>query len=111
MFEANLQGAVHIISGSVPLNREHLPGLEKLISQLVAKGQPKLVLQLQGIALIDSAGLELLVDTQRRCAQRGGCLQLAMPNHLCRDILVATGLVNQFVLFDTLNAAVGSFAQ
>jgi anti-anti-sigma factor len=68
-------------------------------------------MHLGGVQLIDSAGLELLLDVRDRCLRSGGALQLAAPNPLCRDILQATGLASQFAIFDTVTAAVGSFAQ
>ena len=66
---------------------------------------------LQGVPLLDSQGLELLLDVQDRCGQRGGSLHLAAPAILCRDILVVTGVVEHFAVFDDVLSAVGSFAQ
>jgi len=68
-------------------------------------------MNLQGVPLLDSAGLELLVETHIRCGTRGGGLQLAATNSLCREILTATGLASRFALFDSVTAAVGSYAQ
>lgn len=110
MFTLTKQGAVSVISGDAPLNAEHLPGVAKLIEQCLS-GQPRIVLHLQHVPLIDSAGLELLSETRTRCAQRGGTMELAAPNALCRDILTATRLTERFAIFDDLLAAVGSFAQ
>ena len=45
-------------------------------------GQPHVVLDLQGVAVIDSAGLELLLDAQEKCQRMGGALKLANPGAL-----------------------------
>lgn len=111
MFQASKQGAVQVVSGDAPLNSEHLPIAQDAFEKCFGKGQPRIVLNLEGIPLIDSAGLELLLDIRDRCLQSGGAMQLAAPGALCRDILQVTGLANQFAIFDDLNSAVGSFSQ
>ena len=111
MFELARQGAVDVISGDLPLNSEHVADAAAVFEKCLDKGQPKLVLQMQNVPLIDSAGLELLLDVRRRCLQRGGALQLASPTPLCLDILRATDLASQFAIFDDLVSAVGSYSQ
>lgn len=111
MFQASKQGAVYVVSGTLSLNAENLALAREAFEECIGKGQPRLVMHLEGIPLIDSVGLELLLDVRDRCLQRGGALQLAAPNPLCRDILRATDLVSQFAIFDDVNSAVGSFSQ
>lgn len=111
MFNVSLQGAVHVLSGNVPLNSENIALAREACIQCFGKGQPHLVLQLSAIPLIDSEGLELLLDLRDRCLKSGGAVHLSAPNILCRDILQATGLADEFAIFDDQNAAVGSFAQ
>jgi len=111
MFKLQKQGAVKVISGDQPLNAESALSLKRVADDALSQGQPRLVLDLQGIALFDSVGLEALLDLRDRCATRGGALQLAAPSRLCRDILAATGILQQFAIFDDTLSAVGSFAQ
>ena len=85
----------------------------KLLSRSVrccTRGQPRVVLDLQHVPLIDSAGLEALLDSRDECVRRAGTMHLATPNRLCRDILRVTGLDHQFSIFDDVISAVGSFA-
>jgi anti-sigma B factor antagonist len=111
MFERTRQGAVDVITGDEPLNHESADRVSRLIEECIGKGQPRIVLDLGKVALIDSAGLELLLDARERCAARGGLLQLAAPNALCRDVLQVTGLSSGFETFDNVLIAVGSFAR
>lgn len=111
MFAAAKQGAVFVVSGDVPLNIDSAGNAQRVFDECIAKGQPRLVFHMQGVPLMDSAGLELLLDVRDACIRRGGALQLAAPNGLCRDILRAAGLDQQFAVFDDALAAVGSFAQ
>ena len=48
-----------------------------MLEARLERGQPLIVLDLQGVALIDSAGLELLLDVQEKCQRMGGALKLA----------------------------------
>lgn len=111
MFMINKHGAVHVLSGSLPLSGEHLSSLIPLVDQCFGKGQPQIVVHLASIPLIDGSGLEFLLDMRDRALRSGGLVQLAEPKALCRDILQATGVAAEFALFDQLSAAIGSFAQ
>jgi anti-anti-sigma factor len=111
MFELHKQGAVKVIVGHQPLNLESAPTAIRLCDEALSQGQPRLVFDMQGVPLIDSAGLELLLDVRDRCAQRGGAMHLAGPTALCRDILSATRVAGDFAIFDDVLSAVGSFAQ
>jgi len=111
MFQMSKQGAVDVISGDDPLISEHLDEVAKLIDACQAQGQPRVVFDLKHVPLIDSAGLELLLDARDQCVQRGGLLQLAAPSQLCRDILSVTDADSQFMLFEDVISAVGSFAR
>jgi anti-sigma B factor antagonist len=111
MFEITKRGAVHVISGESPLNAESGAQLEELFSTCLESGQPRLVFDMQSVPLLNSEGLELLLDLRDRCLKRSGGLQLANPNPLCREILGATGVAAQIAIFDDLSAAVGSYSR
>jgi anti-anti-sigma factor len=111
MFELHKQGAVKVVVGHQPLNADTVADAGRVCDEALSQGQPRLVFDMQGVPLIDSAGLELLLDVRDRCAQRGGAMHLAGPTVLCRDILSATRVAGEFALFDDVLSAVGSFAQ
>ena len=111
MFRLHKQGTVKVISGTEPLNLETVKQATQVCSEAANDGQPRLVFDLRAVPLIDSAGLELLLDTRDRCRAARGALHLAAPNALCLDILTATRTIDQFGIFDTTLSAVGSFAQ
>ncbi len=111
MFTRTKQGAVDVISGADPLNLDHVEDVRAVIEECLSSGQPRIVLDLREVPLLDSAGLEFLLEFRDRCSERGGQLQLAAVNPLCRDILEVTGLNSEFELFSDALAAAGSFAQ
>jgi anti-anti-sigma factor len=111
MFQLKCQGAVDVISGGDRISGEHVAELAKVLESRLEKRQPHIVLDLQGIALVDSAGLELLLDVQERCQRLGGALKLAGLGALCREVLKATGVGTRFEIFRDSGGAVRSFVQ
>jgi len=111
MFEHKCQGAVDVITGGDRISGEHVAELNALLETRVERGQPQIVLDLQSIALIDSAGLELLLDFQEKCQRMGGALKLANAGVLCREVLKATGVGSRFEMFRDSGGAVRSFVQ
>jgi anti-anti-sigma factor len=111
MFEHKCQGAVDVITGGDRISGEHVAQLNALLETRVEGGQPRIVLDLQSIALIDSAGLELLLDFQEKCQRMGGALKLANAGVLCREVLKATGVGARFEMFRDSGGAVRSFVQ
>ena len=111
MFERSRQGAVDVVRGSDPLNADHVEKVLRLLSACSTHGQPRVVLDLEQVPLIDSAGLEMLLDVQEDYQRRGGALKLACRNPLCREILTVTGVGKQFEIYSDVASAVGSFSQ
>src|SRR5687768_11109891 len=111
MIEQKCQGAVDVISGGERFSGEYVAELAKVMEARLERGQPLIVLDFQGVALIDSAGLELLLDVQEKCQRMGGALKLAGLNALCREVLKATGVGARFEIFRDSRGAVRSFVQ
>jgi stage II sporulation protein AA (anti-sigma F factor antagonist) len=111
MFERARNGSIDVISGDAPLNTEHAPEALRVITDCLKSGQARLVFDLRNVPLIDSAGLELLLDARDRCLLQGGGLQLAAATPLCRDVLRATGVGQEIGLCDDVVQALGSFSQ
>ncbi len=108
MFERTTQGAVDVIAGDEPLNAELVQEVGALLAECLHDGQPRVVLDLEHVLLIDSAGLELLLDFKEEYEQAGGSLKLAAPNALCEEILAVTGLDDSFEVFPEALHATGS---
>jgi len=111
MFERTRQGAVDLIKGDEPIATQTLDDLIKLLDRCISQRQPRIVIDMASIPLMDSRGLELLVDCQRQSIARGGSIKLAAPTPLCRDILKATNVIAMFDVFENILEAAGSFAR
>jgi anti-anti-sigma factor len=111
MFERITHGAVDLIRGDEPINAEHVPELGKLLQECAGRGQPFVVLDLEKVPLVDSAGLELLLDYREGFQQLGGALKLSAANPLCEEILSITGVGGGFEIFRESLSALGSFVR
>lgn len=111
MFERQTQGTVDVIRGSDAVISENLERLADLLEECLDTGQPRAVLDMREASLIDSAGLELLLDVQENFQRRGGALKVAAPNPLCQEILSLCGVAEHVEIYADTKTAVGSFAR
>ncbi|MEW6321594.1 MAG: STAS domain-containing protein [Acidobacteriota bacterium] len=84
--------------------------LKDKINSLLANGRKKLVLNLEGVPYIDSAGLGEIVRTYTTVSRQGGSLKLLNLTKRIEDLLSITKLLTVFETFDTEAEAVNSFS-
>ncbi len=84
--------------------------LKDKINSLIQQGRRKLVLNLEAVPYIDSAGLGELVRTYTTVSRQGGSLKLLNLTKRIQDLLAITKLLTVFETFDTENEAVSSFS-
>ncbi len=109
MFEQNRQGAIDVIGGGDRISGDQVAELAAVLDGCVKRGQPRVVLDMHGVALVDSAGLELLLDAQEEYQRMGGAMKLANPGALCSEVLKVTGVGARFEVFGDTGSAVRSF--
>ena len=83
--------------------------LKDRINTLVAEGHKKLVLNLEGVPYIDSAGLGEIVRTYTTVSRQGGNLKLVNLTKRITDLLSITKLLTVFETFDSEPEAISSF--
>jgi anti-anti-sigma factor len=104
------QGAVSVMRPQGPLTEAQCAGFLDAASKLGA-GRPMVVVDLHETPLLDSAGLEALVELRERLEARGGAVKLAGVNALCSDILRVTGVGQKFEQYPHVKSAVARFAE
>ena len=72
------------------------PTVKAGLHELIAKGNNRLVVNLEKMEFVDSAGLGVLVSCLRRAAAEGGDLRLAEVPAFCRSIFELTRLTRVF---------------
>ena len=84
--------------------------LKDKINSLLGSGKKKLVLNLEGVPYIDSAGLGEIVRTFTTVSRQGGSLKLLNLTKRIEDLLAITKLLTVFETFDTEAEAIKSFS-
>lgn len=84
--------------------------LKDKINSLLLQGQRKLLLNLEGIPYMDSAGLGEIVRTFTTVSRQGGSLKLLNLTKRIQDLLAITKLLTVFETFESESEAVRSFS-
>ena len=84
--------------------------LKDKINSLASQGHKKLILNLEAVPYIDSAGLGEIVRTYTSISRQGGKLKLLNVSKRIYDLLVITKLVTIFDSYEDEAEAVRSFA-
>ena len=83
--------------------------LKDKINSLLSQGRKKLLLNLEGVPYIDSAGLGEVVRTYTTVSRQGGSLKLLNLTKRIEDLLSITKLLTVFDTFDTEAEAIKSY--
>ena len=84
--------------------------LKDKINSLLAAGKKKLLLNLESVPYIDSAGLGEVVRTYTTVSRQGGSLKLLNLTKRIEDLLSITKLLTVFDTYDSEADAVKSFS-
>ncbi len=98
------------LDGRIVLGEESQALREKLKS-LIAEGKKKIILNMDNIKYIDSAGLGILVAAHICAKVQGASLILSNLGTKFQEILQITKLVTVFQVFTTEAAAVANFSK
>ena len=83
--------------------------LKDKINSLLASGKKKLLLNLEGVPYIDSAGLGEVVRTYTTVSRQGGSLKLLNLTKRIEDLLSITKLLTVFDTYDNEAEAIKSY--
>ena len=97
------------LAGRIVLGEES-NAMREQIKSLLAGGQKKIVLNLDHVTYIDSAGLGALVAAHHSARSQGAALKLAHLGSRFQEILQVTKLLTVFEVHDSEAAAVRSFS-
>ncbi|HYV85918.1 MAG TPA: STAS domain-containing protein [Patescibacteria group bacterium] len=103
-------GKVRVIElkGRITLGAGDLE-LRKAVQTQLDAGNTAVVLGMQGVEYIDSAGLGELVACKKRASAKGGNVKLVMPSESVYKVLSIVSLHLVFEIFDNEAKAVASF--
>ena len=86
------------------------PKLQDALTAITDVGRFKIVIDLAGTNFISSAGLRVLVNSQKNCKRynRGEVVLSAVPSNIYAA-LDLVGFIPLFKIYDNITSAVGSF--
>jgi len=96
----DLKGKITLGEGDVLLRDK--------VNSLLSQGRRKLLLNLEGVPYIDSAGLGEIVRTYTTASRQGGSLKLLNLTKRIQDLLSITKLLTVFDTFDSESEALRS---
>jgi anti-anti-sigma factor len=98
-----------VVSPQGTLDSHTVPELRTCIDQLIDGGTTRVVLDLQEVPFLDSAGLAVLVATQRRAREAGGGVVLTWPrDEAVQRILRLTRFDRVFQISPTVDEAIAN---
>jgi anti-sigma B factor antagonist len=105
------QGAVDVVKPRTAIDAANAPALKQAVLRSTGSGRPMVVIDMHDVPLVDSAGMETLLDLRDHLESRGGAVKLAGTNPLCSDVLRVTGVGEKLEQYAQVRSAVGSFAE
>jgi len=111
MTDREVDGAfVLALDGRIVLGDES-QALRVKLKSLIAEGKKKIVLNVDNIRYIDSAGLGILVAAHVSAKTQGASLKLSNLGSRFREVLQITKLLTVFDVYNTEAAAIASFSK
>jgi anti-anti-sigma factor len=81
------------------------PALRERLNHVLYRGTDLLILDLSQVPSCDTAGLAVLIGTQRRARLVGITMRLVAPSLPVTEVLDSTGLTRSFTIFPDLPGA------
>lgn len=85
---------------------ENCDDLRKKLENKIQAGHTEIILDFNKVNHIDSTGLELMIEMHDTLMKQGGALKIVSINEVCRDILLATRIINILYLYKDINEAI-----
>jgi anti-sigma B factor antagonist len=102
------QVSVVDLSGKITIGEGDVVLRDKVV-ELLDGGHSKILLSLEKVSYMDSAGIGELVACFKKAREKGGTVKLLKPSGKVEDLLQLTKLWEVFEIFDEEAKAVASF--
>jgi len=102
--------SVVALEGRIVLGEES-NALREKVKGLLAGGKKNIVLNMDNVTYIDSAGLGTLVASHHSAKSQGAALKLSNLGSKFQEVLQVTKLLTVFDVYDSETAAIRSFSK
>ncbi len=100
---------VTVVAPTGRLDVAGAPTLKDAISEALKTGQPRVVIDMEGVSFVDSTGLGSVIAALKQIRSSQGDLRLAAPNQQFRVVLELTTLDRVFPYYSTVEEALTGF--
>jgi anti-sigma B factor antagonist len=83
--------------------------LRQIAAELIGGGHSRLLISLEKVGFMDSAGLGELVACFKKAAEKGGAVKLLRPSGKVADLLSLTKITDIFEIYQDEGDAIASF--
>lgn len=104
--QATLDATVIVLSGEIDVYTA--PKLREKLISLIEGGMYRLILDLEGVEFLDSAGLGVLIGGLKRVRAHGGSIDIVCTESRILRIFEITRLNNVFEIYDTADDALAA---
>ena len=95
-----------ILTPESSITYEKCQVIEKVINDAIQENKTDIILDCKHVELMDSAALELLIQTHNELKDRGGTLKIIGLNNVCHDILMVTRVINELFVYKDIQEAI-----
>jgi anti-anti-sigma factor len=104
-----VDNGVTVVAPTGRLDVAGAPTLKDAITEALKNGEPRVVLDLEGVSFVDSTGLGSVIAALKQIRSSQGDLRLAAPNQQVRVVLELTTLDRVFPYYSTVEEALTGF--
>ena len=103
------EGGVVVLRLSGALDAHNFDEVDNIFQELFAEDSYKIVLDMEDVSYISSAGVGTLVNSTMQCKENGGNLVLIKISDRLREVLTELGLLDILQHADDLKPALARF--
>ena len=107
--QISMNGEVGIVRISGKLDTQSFPEAQSHLTRLVEEGTQKILIDLEGLVYISSAGLRVLLSTAKLLEKDGGELRICSLNDFVREVFEISGFSTIFQVFAGESEAMDGF--
>jgi anti-sigma B factor antagonist len=108
-FETDNLQSVSIMKVKGRVDSETAPELDTALTKLLNDGRSKIILNLQSVEFLSSAGLRALVKALKGAQKSGGDVRLAAVSQPIEVILRTVGMMQMFKMYSSSEEAAAGF--
>ena len=99
------RGEYHLIRVNGALNYSGLHNIRKLIDEIIKSGVTQIALELSETTTINSGGIGLLINANKKLVNVGGALHLIAIQKNVKSTVESTGILNTISCIKTVSQA------